>query len=316
MKKTNLEKRIKGAVFAHACGDYLGMPVEFYRDTERIKKIFGEEGIRPVESNNRGLKPAGYYTDDTAMMLCLASSILEKGWDTKHQFSLYKKWAFEGYMSADNKTAFGIGQNTLRKLMWQKPEDIPTEVTNNEKEGGNGALMRCLPVGLIYHNDIDEIVKKSIESALVTHNNEVAVWSTVVFNTLISYALHDIEKEEFIKKIKKEKFFGKLPVDIKNGILEFKNKKTEELNTSGYSANTFEIVLFCFFNTQSIEEAIKDSISLGGDTDTQAAIVGGLAGAYYGFDDIPEDWVLNLQNRDLIEGIADRIVGVSSSDYL
>jgi ADP-ribosyl-[dinitrogen reductase] hydrolase len=311
MKKLNLKKRIKGAVFAHACGDYLGMPVEFFSNSEKVKTFFGEKGIRPMEVNSRGIKPAGYYTDDTAMMLCLANSILEKGWDTKHQFTLYKKWAFEGYMSADNKTAFGIGQNTLRKLMWQKPEDIPTEVNNNEKEGGNGALMRCLPVGLIYHNDIDEIVKKSFESALVTHNNEVAFWSTVVFNTLISYALHDIEKEECINRIKKEEFFEKLPLDIKKCILEFKNKKKEELNTSGYSANTFEIVLFCFLNTENLEEAIKDAISLGGDTDTQAAIVGGLAGAYYGFDDIPEDWVINLQNRDLIEGIADRIVEIT-----
>lgn len=307
-----LMNRIKGAIFAHACGDYLGMPVEFTSSPQKVKDLFGEEGIRPIDVNSRGIKPAGYYTDDTAMMLCLAQSLIEKGFDTTDQFSRYKKWALEGYMSADSKTAFGIGQNTIRKLMWQKPEEIPLKITNNEKEGGNGALMRCLPIGLVFHEDLNEIVDKSIKSALVTHNNYIAVWSTVVFNTTVFYALHEVQKDEYLDKILNEKYFSEMPLELRKSISNLKTKTAKDLSTSGYSLNTLEIALHCFLKTKTLQDAIKLAISLGGDTDTQGAVTGGLSGAYYGFDKLPTIWVDQLQNRRKIEAVAEQLLRLSS----
>lgn len=296
--------KTKGAIFAHACGDYLGMPVEFASTSAQVQDFFGSEGIRPIDTNSRGLKPAGYYTDDTAMMLCLAQSIIDKGFDTLDQFQKYKKWAFEGYMSADGKTSFGIGQNTLRKLMWQKPEEIPTAISNNDKEGGNGALMRCLPIGLIYHDSIDEIVDKSIKSALVTHNNTVSVWTTVIFNAFISYCLKNIDKHVFISKLTKEDFYKDLPNQIVRVLSRLGNLKAKDLKTSGNSLNTLEVALYSFFVTDNLETAIKTAIGFGGDTDTQGAVTGGLAGAYYGYSCIPTIWLDKVLNKPLLQDVS------------
>ncbi len=308
-----MKSKIVGSIFAHASGDYLGMPVEFASTPAQVQDFFGSEGIRPIDTNSRGTKPAGYYTDDTAMMLCLAQSLIDKGFDTLDQFQKYKKWAFEGYMSADGKTSFGIGQNTLRKLMWQKPEEIPTAIHSNDKEGGNGALMRCLPIGLIYHNNTDDVVDKSIKSALVTHNNTIAVWTTVVFNTLITYCLHNIEKEGFVSKLATEPYYKNIPAEIKKVLDRLGNLKTEELKTSGYSLNTLEVALHSFFSSDSLEAAIKASIGFGGDTDTQGAVTGGLAGAYYGYEAIPKEWTAHLLNKELMQEISDKIASISLS---
>lgn len=301
---TNLSKssRIRGAIYALACGDYLGLPVEFHAKAQ-VYEFFDNQQVVPVKMKVRGVQSLGYYTDDTSMMLCLAESLLEKGFDTKDQFRRYKKWAKEGYLSADGKRQFGIGQNTYRKLLNQNPDDIPTEIKSNEREGGNGALMRCLPIGIIYSDDIEEIVDKSILSALVTHNITIAVWTTVVFNVYVSYALSGIDRSNFFSKLEKEQFYLKVPREIKTVLERISTLKESELKVTGYSLNTLEVALYCFFHTNSLKDAISLSILQGGDTDTQGAVTGGLSGAYYGFDAIPDEWVKYLLRKDVFERI-------------
>ena len=65
-------------------------------------------------------------------------------------------------------------------------------------------------------------------------------------------------------------------------------------NPSGYVVDTMKAVLHCFTSTESFEEALIKCVNLGGDADTNAAILGGLAGAYYGYDAIPKRWVDRL----------------------
>ncbi len=304
--------KILGAVVGHACGDYLGMPVEFKSKPEQVVDFFGELGIRPLTVLARGHKTAGFYTDDTAMMLCLAQSLIDKGFDTRDQFEKYKSWAFNGYMSADNKQSYGIGQNTLRKLLRQGVDNIPTKIENNNKEGGNGALMRCLPIGIVYFQEIDQVVEKSVLSALVTHNNDIAVWSTVVFNTFVSYSLKGLNKDAFLDRFFAEHFYRDLPEDIKTLLQKLQVRNEQDISNTGYSLNTLEIALVSFFSTDQLDDAIKMAIGFAGDTDTQGAVTGGLAGAYYGYNSIPNNWVESLQNREMIINIAQNLCAISS----
>lgn len=306
----DLLNRVKGSILGLACGDYLGMPFES-KDSEVVNKHLDLNPLKPEITSIGSMEQIGYYTDDTAMMLCLAVSLIEKGFDVKDQFRRYKKWAFNGYLSADGKRAFGIGKNTLNKLMTQKEDAIPNELDDFKKEGGNGALMRCLPIGLIYGN-IDEIVDKSIKSAIVTHNNEVAAWSCVVFNTLISYCLQSKPKDKLLNELQQESFFKKLPKEISDLIQNMSLERVEGLSNSGYSLNTLKIALVCFLKANSYPEAIELSIRIGGDADTQAAVTGALAGAYYGQESIPEAWRSNLMNYDLIASIAEKIYKLHS----
>ena len=81
--------RITGALFGLACGDYLGMPFEF-QDHKEILEYLNTHKLGEKNSTRFGVSRPGYYTDDTAMTLCLAKSLIEKGFDVVDQFRKYQ----------------------------------------------------------------------------------------------------------------------------------------------------------------------------------------------------------------------------------
>ncbi|WP_294291509.1 ADP-ribosylglycohydrolase family protein, partial [uncultured Chryseobacterium sp.] len=74
-----------------------------------------------------------------------------------------------------------------------------------------------------------------------------------------------------------------------------------EISSSGYVLHSLEASLWCFLNSESYSEAVLKAVNLGEDTDTTGAITGGLAGVYYGFKAIPEEWVEVLARKEDIE---------------
>ena len=85
------------------------------------------------------------------------------------------------------------------------------------------------------------------------------------------------------------------------GLDDLKNKSEEEIKSTGFVLHTLEASLWCILNTNSYKDAVLKAVNLGDDTDTTAAVTGGLAGIIYGFDEIPRDWIDKLKNKNLIE---------------
>ena len=85
------------------------------------------------------------------------------------------------------------------------------------------------------------------------------------------------------------------------GLDHIKNKLKDEIQSTGFVLHTLEASLWCLLNTNSYKEAVLKAINLGDDTDTTAAVTGGLAGIIYGYDEIPSDWIDKLKNKNLIE---------------
>lgn len=81
----------------------------------------------------------------------------------------------------------------------------------------------------------------------------------------------------------------------------FMTKSEEEIKSTGFVLHTLEASLWCILNTNSYRDAVLRAVNLGDDTDTTAAVTGGLAGIIYGFDEIPRDWIDKLKNKNLIE---------------
>ena len=85
---------------------------------------------------------------------------------------------------------------------------------------------------------------------------------------------------------------------------DFANLPEEEIKSTGYVVDTLEAALWCLLNTKDYKSLVLKAVNLGDDTDTVAAVAGGLAGIYYGLEEIPEEWLLKLQNREYLEEIA------------
>jgi ADP-ribosyl-[dinitrogen reductase] hydrolase len=93
---------------------------------------------------------------------------------------------------------------------------------------------------------------------------------------------------------------------------QFSYRRFNGLSTA-YVVDTMQTVLHFFFSTSSFEECIVATVNQGGDADTTGAIVGAIAGAYYGLDAIPREWIRKLdpQVRDELDILADQLVDTS-----
>jgi ADP-ribosylglycohydrolase len=87
---------------------------------------------------------------------------------------------------------------------------------------------------------------------------------------------------------------------------DFANTPEEEIKSSGYVVDTLEAALWCVLTTDSYRDCVLKAVNLGSDTDTVAAVAGGLAGALYGYDSIPQEWRDALIKREWIEEMCER----------
>jgi ADP-ribosylglycohydrolase len=82
---------------------------------------------------------------------------------------------------------------------------------------------------------------------------------------------------------------------------QFQNLPEAEIKSSGYIVDTLEAAVWCMINTDSYADCVLKAVNLGDDTDTVAAVAGGLAGLYYGYDSIPVEWIDVIQKKEWIE---------------
>ena len=201
---------------------------------------------------------------------------------------------------------YGIGQRTMKVLMGDY-KDVYLMKGNEKSGGGNGALMRSVPIGLYYQGEYEKIREYGILSSYVTHNNLISGWSCVIYSALISLIIQGIKKAELLSSVL-DLYKGNIPFDLR-GILEKDYVFMSEYvgNVSGYSLDTLNIALWSFITSRSYEETIKKVILLGNDTDTFAVVAGGLAGAYYGVDNINDEWINSIINKEKFLKIAKEI---------
>ena len=301
------KKRLKGCILGLAIGDAMGAPVEFLP-----RHSF--EPITRYRSGGKFRLNAGEWTDDTAMALCLAQSLVEcKGFNPINQLDKYLQWIDTGYMSCTGKMV-GLGKTCMRSLIRYRVNGKAYTDVKHEKFSGNGSLMRLAPIAIFYANDLDLAVHYAGLSSATTHGSPIAVDSCRYFAYLIVHLLRGTTKEDLYSdgfREKTYKYFHKnvlhyALIPIVNGV--FIDKTEDEIFTSGYVIHSLEASLWCFYHTDSFEEAILKAVNLGNDADTVGAITGQLAGVYYGVDGISKDLLLGLKQLKLIENIIDRLV--------
>lgn len=294
-----LLERYKGCLMGLAIGDALGAPFEFWKK-EKVTEYLKNNELELVGFQRGNVKlPAGFYTDDTSLALCLASSLVEKGFSLEDQFSRYRKWLNEGYLTPLG-SSYGVGQQTYKALRRELAR-VDLLDGSDDKAGGNGSLMRCAPIGLYYQGNLNEIKKKSLVSSYITHNNLIAGWSCVVLNSAISLILEGKNKREILKSI--SAYYSKeIPTEINDCLIIDYNSLGDQypFQISGYSLDTLRIALWSWLTSENYVTSIKKVIMLGNDTDTFAAITGSLTGCYYGYTGMPEGWRQTVINKDTI----------------
>jgi len=240
------------------------------------------------------------------MALCLAVSLLErKGFDPRDQMERYCRWQREGYLSSNGR-CFDIGNTVAGALHRYRLTQEPFSGSTDPHTAGNGSLMRLAPIPMYYVEDLTQVIHYAGESSRTTHGAREAVDACRLFGLMVVLALRGEPKEDIL-------FHGHTvtrPADelapaigaIAAG--HYQDKQAEQIRGSGYVVASLEAALWCFLHTENFREAILRAANLGDDADTTAAVCGQIAGAYYGVEGIPEDWLAKLAKREFIEHTA------------
>jgi len=289
----SLEDRIIGSLVGLACGDAVGTTLEF-----ETRGCF--EPIQDMIGGGPFKLEKGQWTDDTSMALCLAHSLLHKrGFDPIDQMNRYCDWYQNGYMSS-NGECFDIGMtvsDALRRYMETKE---PYSGSIEEYASGNGSIMRLAPIPIFYFGDVETCIRHAGESSRTTHGSRLCIASCRLFSYLIHRAFTSSSKDQI---------FGNIPGDYCDELKSimdssFKTLEYSELTGSGYVIESLISALWCFYHGEDFKDSILLAANIGNDADTTAAICGQIAGAYYGFSGIPEDWQQSITMANEIKQLA------------
>ncbi|CAF3853179.1 unnamed protein product [Rotaria sordida] len=321
--------RIKGSMFGLVLGDALGAHVEFrphsYMLANQVTDLRG--------GGTWGLEK-GQFTDDGSMALCLANSLVaRRGFEPYDQLVRYKWWFRHGYMSSTGN-CFDIGESTRKALRtfedrqkeFAEKYNIPLEeidflsdkqllkdfpmYCSSDGAAGNGVLMRLAPVPLFFYRSPEVAVRFSGISGEITHGDKKAVDACRYYGALIVATMGNIDKNKLLSEeyysSKIKELFRNDPLDVEIANIakgSFKKEKGYDagIRGKGYVVNSLEAALWAFWSTHSFEEGARAAVNLGDDTDTTAAIYGQLAGAHYGYEKLPQEWVNCVYSKRFIE---------------
>jgi len=266
----------------------------------------------------------GRYTDDTAVMIGGAESIIEnKGFNAD-----YMAQVFVRNYDAEPWRGYGPGPPRIFRLI--KSGLIWKEVAAKIYPGGsygNGSAMRIAPIDLFYHDDPARLREIAYQSSRITHTHVLATEGAA----LQAYAVALAAKtgpERFNPEALRDDFLNKLmdfaEVDTYREELESmetllrqaasQSDVIAELGNTVQAFNSVPISIYSFLANLGFKNALDYVLSFDGDRDTVSAMAGAIAGACYGIEEIPEGWIDSLENRDYIEDLAERLWQIRSSE--
>jgi ADP-ribosylglycohydrolase len=301
---TERRSRYRGSLLGLAAGDAVGTSVEF-SPPGSFAPVTDMVGGGPFD-----LEP-GQWTDDTSMALCLAESLVERGWDPADQMARYVRWWREGYLSSTGR-CFDIGGTTCAALSRFARTGQPFAETVDPEQAANGSIMRLAPVPLRYASDLSVAIERSAESSRTTHPAPRPVDACRYLGALIAQAVDGVAKDELLSASFWQ--FGSLDPQIEEIARgSFARKEPPAIRGAGFVVRSLEAALWALATTSSFEEGCLRAVNLGDDADTTAAVYGQLAGAIYGAGGIPPHWREQLALAGRIEELADRLLELDTS---
>lgn len=270
-----LHERALGAYLGLAIGDALGATVEFMLPRE-IRHRYGEH--REIIGGGWLKLNPGRVTDDTEMSLALGRALVaSNGWNANAVADEFVAWLRSKPVDIGNTCRRGI-----RRYMMDGSLSGPV----SEGDGGNGAAMRILPLALATLHDDAAYREQALAQAHITHNHPLSDAGTLALGDMVRRLVRGSD----IKECR----------EIANVLLQEHPQFRFDPwpgRASGYIVDTVQTVLHYFFNSDSFERCVVDTVNCGEDADTTGAIAGMLAGALYGAGSIPQRWLSKLDPR-------------------
>ncbi|MFV9507114.1 MAG: ADP-ribosylglycohydrolase family protein [Oscillochloridaceae bacterium umkhey_bin13] len=296
-----LTDRARGALLGLAAGDALGTTLEFTGPLDP----FTPQVTTIVGGGPFGL-PAGAWTDDTSMALCLAQSLVAQGTcDSRDQIERYVRWWREGENSATGR-CFDIGNATQAALQRYLEHGDPLAGDPSPSAAGNGSLMRMVPVAIAAATEEQAIAWAALQSR-TTHATREAVDACRLYARLLWRALAGVPQAALLDPtIGIDLELAPAVAAVAAG--SYQRKAPPAIKGTGYVVDALEAALWAFYTSTTFAEGAILAVNLGQDADTTGAIYGQIAGAFYGLPGIPAEWRTTVLWADQLIALADALL--------
>lgn len=301
--------RVRGGFWGLLVGDALGVPYEFYKT--RYLPTSSDIEMRPPSGFRKAHNvPAGTWSDDGAQALCLLDSLVARqSLDIQDFSQRLIAWYDNGLWAIDGQV-FDVGNQTRDAIQELKRGKSPAQAGFVHPDGkGNGALMRVLPLALWHKGSDDELIEDAHVQSIVTHGH---------VTNQICCALYCLWARRLLEGADPQESYASAVATLRGYYsessayrrdLEFTIRPDESPKTdgTGYVVSTLHCARLVL-QEHTYEKVVKAAISYGEDTDTNAAVAGGLAGIRFGVRGIPARWMETLRGRKLAETLLASLV--------
>ncbi len=285
--------KIYSGIMGLVVGDAVGVPVEF-------KPRCNDDAYAITDMVGYGTynMPPGTWSDDSSMTLATVESIARLGRistdDIMHNFY---RWVDENAFTPHGEM-FDIGRAT-REAIQRYAWGTPAKKCGGKADwdNGNGSLMRILPLAF---TDCRYQVVNALSG--LTHAHEISLEACRIYISVARKLLRGKKLDIIVKNINPDlPVFNRLPV--------LDSLQRDDIKSSGYVVDTLEAALWCNLKSNNYRECVLMAVNLGEDTDTVAAVAGGLAGIIYGSGaekGIPEEWINQIARKEWIQELCEQ----------
>lgn len=340
MEREKIKNLIKGGIFGLVVADALGVPYEF-----KSRDYCDENPMTDMRGEGTYNQPPGTWSDDSSMALATLDGLInsfEIECDEDSYINDFSKIInyedimekFASWLIDKEYTPYGEvfdhGITTYKGISNYKMGNCDPILSGAKgpRDNGNGSLMRILPIAyfiyflsLKYSFSKDDMMEAVHNLSSLTHGHKRSQMACGIYVIIAIELLKNAQKgkelslEEIVNNgisLAKEYYYDN--EYFKHQLYHFdrvfslniQDLPRDEIQSGGYVVSTLEASIWCLLNNDSYKETTLAAVNLGDDTDTTACVVGGLAGIYYGYGDIPSKWLEQIARFDYIDGLIEK----------
>jgi ADP-ribosylglycohydrolase len=283
-----------GGLMGLIIGDALGVPVEFTSREER-----NSDPVRGLRAYGTHGQPAGTWSDDGSMALAHAAAFIDHGWQAERHLDAFLDWHDKGLYAAHGRV-FDVGFATARALTrYRQGRPVDQAGGQHARDNGNGSLMRILPAACWWAGAPAELI--------IACMGEVSALTHAHARSRLICALHALLVDGLLSRKSvtasllgaAEQLAPHIPAQERAYFrplfdASWLDRPRTAIPSDGHVVSTLIASCWCLHRHDDFADAVLEAVNLGGDTDTTAAVTGGLAGLRAGFSGIPKAWTTVL----------------------
>lgn len=299
---------VKDGIIGLSIGDAMGMPTEKMKREELLEKPV----LKMIPKISSGI-PKGAWGADTSLALATMDALYNYGINYNAMADNYVKWFTSNNFCSINEV-IEVENTTLKSLvLYTQHLNEPYECGSTDyKENNSSVITRCLPLAYYFTSykesdkNIYEIVKKVCS---ITHAHEISSLGCYIYVRFVMNLLRGNNKYSALNQIKKLDYsmFDKNTLDEYRRILssDINELGIDDIKNTDNIVETLETAIWCFLKSESFKECVIATTNIGGNTNTIGAIAGSLAGIFYGYSNIPINYLDDLRKRDYLLELCD-----------